>query len=315
MGNADRLVADSIIFCFLDNNFIIFYKKFYEIIIQKKNETPVFKQRLIIFGKNILILFFVLGTTFFWVWGFNYGRTPFQQQIGVNEANKITLDSTILKAELDSLPRQLLFWRNEKSKMLPPSINPDFEKKMRGLVVQSLQKMGLPTYNFQPRLRQLAPNGSLMRFGATGVYWLWAGECNMDNGLHTLQKPFTAAHELAHGFGWTDESVCNFIAYVATTLPDANAETRYSGELSYFRYVASNFRRLYPKTYREYRKNLPPELLQDLDEINKNVEKYQNWIETAGFYDQYLKTQGVSSGIKSYDEMVALVLYWKLKKK
>ncbi|MFM2268344.1 MAG: hypothetical protein RL757_1785 [Bacteroidota bacterium] len=290
-------------------------KNLIKLLSKNKNETPIFKQRLIFFGKNVLGLLLILATTFFWVWGFNYGRTPFQQQIGINETNKITLDSTILKAELDSLPRQLLFWRNEKSKMPPPSINPDFEAKMRSLVAQSLQKMGLPTYNFQPRLRQLAPNGSLMRFGATGVYWLWAGECNMDNGLHALQKPFTAAHELAHGFGWTDESVCNFIAYIATTLPDADAETRYSGELSYFRYVASNFRRLYPKTYLEYRKNLPPELLQDLEEINKNIAKYQNWIETASFYDQYLKTQGVASGVKSYDEMVTLVLHWKLGKK
>ena len=84
-----------------------------------------------LFLKNILILCLILATTFFWVWGFNYNRTPFYRQIGM--VKNVPLDSLILKTELDTLPNFLLSLRNS-IKSPPPSTSTDFEPKMLNLV-------------------------------------------------------------------------------------------------------------------------------------------------------------------------------------
>ena len=59
--------------------------------------------------------------------------------------------------------------------------------------------------NGKIRCRQILPQGILLRISTAGFYNPLTGECNIDKGLHPLQKPFVMAHELFHGMGITGE--------------------------------------------------------------------------------------------------------------
>ena len=255
---------------------------------------------------------------FFLLWGFNYGRPTFSEQIGLTI---LKLDTTAVRQELlisakeaiaarDKLLKQMLFDNSNINDTNTLFFIPnDFEPKIRHDVSVLLEK-----YQFSAggnlRGRQIKPDGLLFRFGIAGIYMPYIGESSIDNALYPLEKPFSMAHELAHGYGWTEEATANFVAYLSC-IESRDLLTRYSGYLSYYRYVASNFRRQFPEEYKVFRENLPKGIKKDLTAINNRINQYPDWFDTSSINDVYLKSQGVTEGVGSYSRMVVLVYSWR----
>ena len=255
---------------------------------------------------------------FFLLWGFNYGRPSFAKQIGISIQN---LDTSAIRQELrisaqeaiaarDTLIKQMLLnnaTTNDTNTVF--SISNNFETQIRQDVSFLLEKHQFPARG-NLRGRQIKPDGLLFRFGIAGIYMPYIGESSIDNALYPLEKPFSMAHELAHGYGWTEEATANFVAYLSCIQSD-DLLTRYSGYLSYYRYVASNFKRQLPEEYTIFRKNLPKGMQNDLTAINNRINQYPNWFDTSGINDVYLKSQGVTEGVGSYSRIVVLVYSWR----
>ena len=122
-------------------------------------------------------------------------------------------------------------------------------------------------------------------------------------------------HELAHAYGFTDEGSCNFIAYLACTTSKIPI-LKYAGQLAYYRYLASNYLRYKPKEYSAFRAKLPKGIQADLNAINENLEKYPDLMPKIRYYayDAYLKSQGISEGMKNYSRIIMLGRAWRMKK-
>jgi hypothetical protein len=271
----------------------------------------------------------ILITGFYFLWGFNYSRPLFTKQIGLKI---LKIDSLQLRQELEIAAREMIDLKqkisnnaldsnlhNFKYKFLNDSNSiiyktkctfpEDLEQQIRADVTRVLNEYKFPAGG-KLRGRSLKPNGILRRFGATGVYWPWAGECNMDNSLHPLDKPFTLAHELSHGYGWADEGTCNFLAYLSCR-KSTSLYVQYAGYINYYRYVASNYKRLNPVLYDAFRKTIPEAIRQDLDALNANSKLYPEWFDTSFIYEKYLKSQGVKEGLSSYSRIVLMVHAWR----
>ncbi len=245
-----------------------------------------------------------LVTIFYFSWGFNYARVPLATQVGL-EITKI--DSLALRRELEAATNDLIAAKTA----LDSTQNDTFDLKILLPEVQKLlTHWHLPQATSTPKLRVLAPDGILQRFGSTGVYWAWTGECNVDGGVHPLALPFTAAHELGHGFGWANEASCNFIAYVAC-VESENLMMRYSGYINYFRYVASSYKAIASTDYAAFRAKLATAIINDLDDMNVAAKRYPSWVDTSSFYEWFLKSQGVKEGIGSYSRVVEMVAAWR----
>ena len=278
------------------------------------------RQRLTEGGLKLLNFLGVMLFGFFILWGFNYGRPSFAKQIGLTIQK---LDTTALRQELlvatqeaiaarDTLVKQLITQKKIANDTVSAFEVPDnFESNIRNDVSQLLNKYSFPAGG-NLRGRQVQPDGLLFRFGISGIYMPYIGESSIDNALHPLEKPFSMAHEMAHGYGWTEEATANFVAYL-TCIESRDLFTRYSGQLSYFRYVASNFRRQFPKEYKIFREKLPSGIKNDLTAINQRIEKYPDWLDTTPLNDFYLKSQGVTEGVESYSRIVVLVNCWRRK--
>ncbi len=271
------------------------------------NKTLNWKQRL---GNTSFSLLSLAGFLLFWfftLWGFNYARPSFTEQMAIKIENP---DSLGITNELKIATQEAIAAR-EILKDTPLSIDANFESKIRQSVYNLLTINGFPASKGL-RGRSLKPDGVLFGFGIAGIYMPFVGESNIDNGLHDLEKPFSMAHEMAHGYGWTDEATANFIAYLACTQSD-DALTRYSGFLMYFRYVASNYRRLNPDGYKQFSETLPETIKADLKAINLRQDQFKTWFDTDSLNNLYLNWQGVQGGIVSYSRVVVLVFSWRNK--
>lgn len=271
------------------------------------NQIP-FRKRLLTAGKQLINCAGFVVFSFLMLWGFNYARPNFANQIGLTVEKPDTL---ALRIELEIAANEAIAARKiiEKRPLSINDFSSDFEDKMRADVSDFLEKN-----NFEAggrlRGRQISPDGILFRFGISGIYMPFTGESSIDNAVHPLEKPFTMAHELAHGYGWTEEATANFIAYLSC-INSTDNHTRYSGLISYYRYVASNYKRLNPEAYKAFRSQLPEGFRNDLEAINQRSLKYPTWFSTDKINDIFLKSQGVKEGVESYSRIVVLVYSWR----
>lgn len=273
------------------------------------------KARLRYFGMSVLKNIILIIAWFLLIWGMNYGRIPIENQLGL-EINAPKLEK--VKAETQWATKKALDLRklvaSQDTNALDATLMPnELEDEIRKSLKSVLKELGYPTVG-NVRARQLYPKGILLRLRTAGIYWFFVGEGNFDAGLHPLQKPFTMAHEMAHGYGFGDEGTCNFLAYL-TCLKSGQAYIRYAGMLSYWRYIASEYMIRTPEEYWEFRdKNLSIGMKNDLASIYENSAKYRdvmpNKLRTST-YDTYLKLQGIEEGIRNYSRVVLLVNAWK----
>lgn len=265
------------------------------------------------------LLAFAGGVVFVFqfLWGFNYGRIPLEEQLKLDVK---PLDVKELKTELDlaitgiNTYRPMLEGVTEEA--VPSSLlMKNVEQEMRQLLKENLKEFGYPT-PADVRGRLLHPQGLLLRISTAGVYIPFTGEGHIDPGLHHLQLPFVMAHEMSHAYGIGGEGDCNFLAYL-TCLRSDDPYLRYVGHLYYFRYVAPDYRAYKPEEYKKIWAEIPQGVKNDLKAIREQMDKFPDIFPKIrdAAYNTYLKAQGIDDGIKNYDRVTMLAHAWHKKNK
>lgn len=142
----------------------------------------------------------------------------------------------------------------------------------------------------------------------TGIYVPFESGINVDAPAHSV--PATMCHELTHFRGFMREEEANFLGYLACKKAD-RADFGYSGSLMAFEY---SFSALYTEDTalaQKIAKLCGAGMLRDLQAQDRYWNPYRHTVvgETSQeVYDQYLQSNGQESGIKSYGEMVDLLL-------
>lgn len=254
----------------------------------------------------IYVLFYVL-------WGFNYSNTNIKTRLNLDSMN---IDETYLKDEIIKTIDTLTTIRNSiKEDSFALEINYEIQEIIDLIRpdLESVLKDAGYVINRKPIIKLLSPKGVLLRISTAGFYFPFGGEGYIDKGLHTIQWPSTIAHELSHGYGVTDEGECNFIAVLACIAND-DVRVQYSGQLMYFQYLCSAMGSD-SNLVKEVKLLLSKAVLNDLEAIYAELDKYPDifpsiriWI-----YDQYLKTNGIMEGIKSYRKVVELMASYRAK--
>ena len=133
--------------------------------------------------------------------------------------------------------------------------------------------------------------------------------------MHPLRQLPAMAHEMSHGFGFSDEGACNFIAYIACS-EHPNTYLAYGARLDYWNTLASACRAMNPSVYDTiFRPQIPRGIVADQRAIFDQHRQYSELAPAIRYqvYDSYLKAQGISSGMLNYDEVLMLVEAWKRK--
>ena len=257
--------------------------------------------------KRLIMLVSVAVLMFYWLWGFNYKRQSFRD---ITSLVKSQPDVSYVLDEYCRATDSLVSLRIQLDVVGLDSFNVS-EKQLRQDLKRAYKAMGLPIYG-NVRARKIKPKGSLLHISTAGVYLPFAGEGHIDAGLHPITHPFTMMHEMSHGYGWTGEDVCNFLALMAAINSD-DLQVRYSGYFGYWRYLRSQVFQIDREDFDLFYRPVPQQILKDYQDINAYAQRYKDILPELRdlFYDSYLKSHGISSGLINYSQMIVLTHEWK----
>jgi Protein of unknown function (DUF3810) len=244
----------------------------------------------------------VLYCWFLVTWGLNYQREPLRAQLDFRE-ERITSDGlrALARRDVDAL-NVLYDAANRRSwpefDELPPVLGPAY--------LRAQGDLALPW-----RARAGRPKRSLLNFyftrvsvdGMTDPFFL---ETLANQSLLPFERSFVVAHEWSHLAGYADESEANFMAWLIC-MRGAEQE-KYSAWISLYGTIVTALPRL---DRADVAARLQPGPRRDLGAMSERISRQVNPAASrAGYaiYDQFLKANRVQAGIRSYDEVIRLLL-------
>jgi hypothetical protein len=251
-------------------------------------------------------------TIFYVFWGFNYGQISLSQRAGFDFEQ-------VSNSDIEMEFRRATIALKKEAEALPTSLTSDEvinsfkieDNHLRSDVEAALAELNL-IHVGRVRVRQLWPKGILLRLNTAGIYIPHTGEGHIDRGLLSVQKPFTIAHEMAHGYGVADEGSCNFIAWLACSISE-DPWIRFGGAFTYWRYAAAE---MPVDSLSQVIHEFPAVVRRAITLIKENDKKYPDIMPRArdAIYSSYLKKHGVKGGLRSYNEVVMMVQQYQEKK-
>ncbi len=252
----------------------------------------------------------LLYVVFMLVFGLNYNRVSVRETLGLTETYYGV-------SELVSMNKALI----EKANSLRSEVEENGEgvfiyegssNALMGNAAEGYDKLGaeFPVFNGEYGIAKGILMSEAMNYtGITGVFMPYTGEANVNVKGPDLLFPATVLHEMAHQRGIAFEDEANYMAYLTSTY-HSDADYRYSGTIlalmNSMNALYKENKDLHAKLYATYAEGVR----RDLAAYNEFYKPYEGEVEKAAtkVNDTYLKGNGQVSGVKSYGEMVDLLL-------
>ncbi|OUW34944.1 MAG: hypothetical protein CBD39_01980 [Flavobacteriaceae bacterium TMED179] len=283
---------------------------FYAIIILYilKNIIMIFKRKKIVWLtiiRNGLSFLSLILFIFNFNWGLNYYQTPLHKKLYYNiNYKKIQIEKTfkILIKASNNLHKKLV---KTDSLSVEISYSKDF-------IAQKIEdEFNFDLYKFKPKpyLKNSLWGTLLSYMGYSGYLNPFTLESQVNNKIPKLSYIITSAHEMSHQLGIASEREANFVAFYSC-IKHSDPFIQYSGYTFAISYFYSELFNIDPQKAKKIMKKLNPGILKNLLEISQFWIHYQNSFEPIlkKGYNSYLIANGQKRGIKSYNDMVGLVI-------
>jgi hypothetical protein len=244
----------------------------------------------------------VLYLWFLVAWGFNYQRMPLHTHLDFEET-RITHDALRALARrtvgaLNGLYKDAhsAGWREL------PSAASDLEASF----ILTEHDLGLRWHAEPGRPKRTLFNFYFTRVSVDGMTAPFFLETLANQSLLPFERPAIVAHEWSHLAGFADESEASFVGWLVCMRGPASVQ--YSGWLSLYGPVMGALAR---HEREEIGRTLDRGPREDLQAIEERVRRDSVPIASrAGYalYDRYLKANRVEAGIRSYGQVLRLVL-------
>ena len=243
------------------------------------------------------------------LWGLNYYRIPLHKKLSIKTdytTEQLIETTKRLIKKSNEMHRELGFVDSVKIES-PYDHKLIFKMTLNGY--ENLAKKHSDLAYSPLSLKKSTWSLGLTYMGYSGYYNPFSGEAQV-NGLIKLHKfPVVSCHEQAHQIGYAAENEANFIAALATLNNDDDF-IKYTGYIFALRYCVNEIARRDIDTYHDLLKTINPGILKSYKEMRDFWKSYDNPFEVVSklFWDQFLKANNQSKGIKSYSYMVALIV-------
>lgn len=253
-------------------------------------------------GAAVLLLFFAL-------YGANYYCTPLADRMGLTVGRADT-------ADLIDLTEQMRDKSNEYAAIVPRDLSGNCKfgnfAGMSALIPAGYNALE-EEYSFLAGMyapvKSISTWKTMARFGITGMYVPFTGECIVVPDLPDQSILFTMAHEAAHRLAVAPEDEANFVAFLACR---ANSDRRvaYSGYFMAYIYCINALYQADPNAARQVQAGVGDDLARDIAQHNEHARNYEGFLSDVGerINNSYLKSNGQSAGTASYGLMVDLLL-------
>ena len=256
----------------------------------------------------VILLIYVLFNA---LWGLNYNRLPMEQQMGLSLD---TYSTQNLKAVLVELTTELNMIDSSSREY-----RGDLKRK------RTLFQEAVETYHGASRefsilhYQYSSVKPSLYSYlgnylGFTGYYNPFSGEAQANTTVPLFVQPFTTCHEIGHQLGYAKENEANFAGFLAAR-SSINPAFRYS---VYFDMYSYAIREMYVRDSlgaKALMTRLKPNVIEDFRTIREFYKKYENPLEPVirKLYGDYLRANQQPAGMKSYNEVVAMLMAYRKK--
>ncbi len=250
---------------------------------------------------NIATAAAVFYLAFLVMWGLNYRRVPMLRKVGF-EPGRVTpeaaLDLAYNTVEQVNGLYSYAHARETSDVSIDPSLASAFADAQHALGLRRLAQPARPKTSILDLYFKSA--------GVDGMTDPFMLETLVAADLLPFERPQVIAHEWAHLAGFADEGEANFVGWL-TCLRAPNA-TKYSGWLFLYGEVASSLK---PDERADVASRLADGPRADLRAVANRIRQHlRPAVANAGWrvYDRYLKANRVDAGVRSYAEVVRLVL-------
>jgi hypothetical protein len=244
----------------------------------------------------------VLYLWFLAVWGLNYRREPLRASLDFSE-ERITRDALRALAMKNIELLNGLHASAHRSPWpeladVPAALGPAFERAQRDL--------GMPWLAVAGRPKRSILDFYFTRVSIDGMTDPFFLEALAIQSLLPFERHFTVAHEWSHLAGYADESEANFVGWLVCMRGPVPAQ--YSAWLGLYGTVMNAL----PRSVRdEIGRQLGPGPREDLRAVAERVRRQTVPIARRAsnvMYDRFLKANRVEAGIRSYAEVLKLLL-------
>ncbi len=264
---------------------------------------------------TVFILFGIALNAFYVLWGFNYYRNTLAQQLSLDVRKRSADELETLCFQLASEAIELRTQVQEDSRgvfTLPNGVTECFKR-----IPQAYDQLEHQIPQFvggAARPKCVLGSEGMSWAGISGIYIPFTVEPNVNTHQPALLVPSSAAHESAHSIGIAREDEANFVAYLAC-LSSSDPTLEYSGVMLALIHCGNELYRVRPAAYRELYATYSAGMVRDLSDYDAYWDSYEGPVEEAvnNVNDGYLKYNGQEEGVKSYGEMVDLLLAWNTK--
>jgi len=248
----------------------------------------------------------VVAVMYIWLyisWGYNYFRPDIHTRLGWVPPKT---DETEFRSVLDTI----ISGANSNYVVFDSTGYSEIDSLIELSYKMNSACLGITYPNGSRRNKKMVFNSIMEKSGILGYYGPFFSEIHLTSNALPSDYPAALAHEKAHQFGITNEAEASLFSYVVCVTSD-DQKLRYSGYMTLLIYFLNDA--LILEDYAGLEKKIDRRILHYLyyrkdyylNLQNKTMEKAQSVA-----YDAYLKTNHIKSGIKNYDQVVALVISW-----
>ena len=267
------------------------------------------KSRVILKGASRLGAFIcVIIFLFAFTLGVSYGATPVNQEIGLERrlisADDLIYAMNILIDEANSEAENINYIHDTGSTKMPYNLK-ELNIKLNQAYINLHEKHDYIKL-INTRAKPVIISEVLTRMHITGVYSFFTGEANINIKFPDYNRPFTAAHEMAHAMGIAREDEANFTAFLVCLYSD-DSYIRYSGLVKMIEYLSPSLHHALASigeydVYLEITSKLSSVIISEMQAQASFFDKYRNQPiarVSSAVNDAYLKAQ---SGGRDPDE-------------
>jgi hypothetical protein len=235
-------------------------------------------------------------------WGLNYQREPLRTQLDFQE-DRITAEGLHELALRDVDAMNALYDAANHGPWPAPGETP---AKLQAAFARAQGDLGMAWRAVPGHPKRSLLDLYFRRVSVDGMTDPFFLETLTNQSLLPFERLFVVAHEWSHLAGYADESEANFLGWLTCMRGGAPAE--YSAWISLYGTIASA---LPPKDRAGVAGRLQPGPRRDLRAMAERISRQVNPAASrAGYamYDRFLKANRVQAGIRSYNEVLRLLL-------
>lgn len=243
----------------------------------------------------------VLYLLFLLLWGLNYRRAPITTRVDFSP-ERVTPDA-IERLAIEAADR--LNELHPQAHARPWARLTDLPAVMGDPFARTQRALGLPAVAVPGRPKATILSWYFRRAAIDGMTDPFFLEVLVNGDVLPFERPAIVAHEWAHLAGFAHEAEAGFVGWLTTMRGDAQAQ--YSGWLTLYAYLVGS---LDDAARQRVAGRLAPGPREDLRAIARRLRAAAAPVREIArlTYDRFLRANRVASGVRSYDEVVVLVV-------